>query len=309
MLVDLKLGEGYDGFLFLAEAVRNPPILESHHHLELELNLVTQGTINYVMRGKRFTFQAGTLLWMFPSQEHQLVDRSDDARYYVAVFKRSLIERACRTPAYAGLKRAGRGLDTVVHAQLDPESFDLVRKVMETMMRGSLDPNLLNREAGYGNNSSFSFQHGDPDGLNAGLHYLLLLAWRGQLNGRVLEHAVALHPSVRRALAILSEDDHGMSLAGLAKKCGVSAAYLSRTFHHELGVTLTRFRNTLRLSRFWREFHQDERKTLAEAVYAAGFGSYAQFYKVYVQNYGSGPRASGAGLPPPETPRRALNHS
>ena len=27
-------------------------------------------------------------------------------------------------------------------------------------------------------------------------------------------------------------------------------------------------------------------------MYAAGFGSYAQFYKVFVQAYGRGPRAS-----------------
>lgn len=30
---------------------------------------------------------------------------------------------------------------------------------------------------------------------------------------------------------------------------------------------------------------------MSEAVYAAGFGSYAQFYKVFTQAYGRGPRA------------------
>ena len=64
MLEDLKLGKGYDGFLFLAESIRNPPKLESHHHIELELNLVVRGTITYVVGGRRFAFQPRSLLWL-----------------------------------------------------------------------------------------------------------------------------------------------------------------------------------------------------------------------------------------------------
>jgi hypothetical protein len=37
---------------------------------------------------------------MFPSQEHQLVDRSNDAQYYVAVFKPELINKSCRSASY-----------------------------------------------------------------------------------------------------------------------------------------------------------------------------------------------------------------
>jgi hypothetical protein len=44
MLEDLKLGARYDGFLYLVESTGNPPKLKSHHHIELELNLVVQGT-------------------------------------------------------------------------------------------------------------------------------------------------------------------------------------------------------------------------------------------------------------------------
>lgn len=74
MLENLKLGPKYDGFLFLAESVRNPPRLSSHHHVELELNLVVKGSVTYVVGERRFTFEKRTLLWMFPAQEHQLVD-------------------------------------------------------------------------------------------------------------------------------------------------------------------------------------------------------------------------------------------
>ncbi len=292
MLEDLKLGKVYDGFLFLAESTRNPPKLKSHHHIELELNLVVRGTITYVVSGRRFTFQPRTLLWLFPEQEHQLVDRSDNAQNYVAVFKPSLIARSCRTDAYDGLKRRSSERDCVLNTMLEPDSFDLIRKTMDSLMRGSLDPDLLNRESGFGVGSDFSFEHGDPDGLNAGLHHLLLLCWRSQRTGRVLGDAVALHPAVRRALKLLSEEDWNQDLGELAKTCGASESYLSRTFRRQVGVPLSRYRNSLRLSRFWEQYRQPEQKTMAEAVYAAGFGSYAQFYKVFTQAYGRGPRAS-----------------
>ncbi len=292
MLENLKLGRKYDGFLFLAESVRNPPRLNSHHHVELELNLVVRGSITYVVGGRRFTFDKRTLLWMFPAQEHQLVDRSDDAQNFVAVFKPELIERSCRSRAYADLRRKRITGDGVLHTILDPESFDLIRKTMEDLMEGSLDADLLNREAGFGIGPNFCFEHGDPEGLNAGLHHLLLQCWRRQRSSPAEGKDVALHPSVARALELLSEGGDKQDLAVLAKNCGVSEAYLSRIFARQIGVPISRYRNSLRLSRFWAVTRQPTQKTLSEAVFEAGFGSYAQFYKVYTQAYGAGPRAS-----------------
>jgi AraC-like DNA-binding protein len=291
MLEDLKLRKGYDGFLYLAESIRNPPKLKSHHHVELELNLVVQGTITYVVGGRRYTFYPKTLLWLFPEQEHQLVDRSDDAQNYVVVFKPALIARSCRTPAYAGLKHTQYEHDGILNALLKPASFDLIRKIMDSLMQRALDPDLLNREAGFGLRPEFSFEHGDPDGLNAGLHHLLLLCWRCQQAGKVLGDAVTLHPAVDRAVKLLSAGDWPHDLARLARTCGISESHLSRLFHRQIGVSLSRYRNSLRLSRFWEEYRHPTQKNLSEAVYTAGFGSYAQFYKVFVQAYGRGPRA------------------
>jgi AraC-like DNA-binding protein len=223
------------------------------------------------------------------------VDRSDGAQNYVAVFKPSLIAKSCHAPAYQGLKRKTNKQDGILNTLLEPESFDLLRKMMNSLMQGSLDSGLLNREAGFGVGSDFCFEHGDPDGLNAGLHHLLLLCWRCQRTGKLLGDEAALHPAVCRALKLLGEGQWEGNLGGLAKACGVSEAYLSRTFRRQVGVSLNRYRNSFRLSRFWEEYRQPEQKTLTEAMYAAGFGSYAQFYKIFTQVYGGGPRACLAG--------------
>lgn len=298
MRQSLKLGNVYDGLLFLADASRNLQRIDSHCHNELELNLIVRGTATYVVNGQRFTFSPRTLLWLFPQQEHQLVDRSDNAQFFVAVFKPTLIARSCRSDVYSGLKEKVSKEDGVVNTLLSPEIFDLVQKTMVTVMQGALESELLNREAGFGPKSGFVFEHHDPDALNAGLRYLLLLCWRIQLEGKSAARATVLHPAVRRALKLLSEDATEYNLSQLAKACGTSKSYLSRTFHRQLGVPLNRYRNSLRLARFFDEYRQPDQKNLSEAVYAAGFGSYAQFYKVFTQAYGRGPRdvmASGMG--------------
>lgn len=290
MLENLKLGPEYDGFLFLAESVKNPPALRPHHHVELELNLVAAGSVTYVVGGQRFTFQKRTLLWMFPDQEHELVDRTSDAQYYVAVFKPDLIDRACRGSRYSGLKKSKLSKEGVLYTELSPEDFDLIRRTMESIVVDGIDSELLNREAGFGLSPGFSFRHNDPDWLNAGLRHLLLLSWRHQQGRSGTNRQVHLHPAVRKALKWINAESNSSNTETLAEYCGVSESYLSRLFHKQIGVPLTRYRNSVRLSHFWEAYRSKEDPTVLEAVFEAGFGSYAQFYRVFREVYGYGPR-------------------
>jgi len=291
VLQNLKLDLDYDGFLFLAESARNPPSLRSHHHVELEINLVARGTVTYVTGEGRFTFGPRSLLWMFPAQEHQLVNRSNDAQYYVAVFKPELINKSCRSAKYKGLKRKRSQEDSVLHTVLAPETFGFLRRMMDHIMEGSLDPDLLNREAGFGVKSDFRYRHGDPDALNAGLRHLLLFCWRLQLAGTSRQRALSLHPAISKAITLLGDDNRDGSLTELSRQCGMSATHFSRLFSSQVGVPLNRYRNSLRLARFWELLRKPVQPTIMQAVYDAGFGSYAQFYKVFFDAYGQGPRA------------------
>lgn len=290
MRVDLKLDPPYDGFVFLAESRLNPPLLQSHRHVELELNLLVQGEVTYMVEGRRFDFRRGSLMWFFPEQEHHLAHRSPDAQYYVAVFKPEMIRAVCRDARHAGLLDTDIEGEGVLHTMVEPARFDLLRGLMDSMLESSLDPEILNREAGYGDNSDFRYSHGDPDSLNAGLRYLLLLAWRAQLAGERSGASTKLHPCVRRVLELLENADEDLSLEALSRRCGVSSAYLSRMFGRQVGMSLSRYRNNLRLRRFWAAYRQPQGATITEAVYEAGFGSYAQFHKVFKKRYGKAPR-------------------
>lgn len=308
VLEDLKLAAGYDGMIFLAESKRNPPLLKPHCHVELEVNLVTRGTVTYVISGERHTFSRGSLIWIFPSQEHQLVDRTADAGYYVAVFTPALVERACHSDKYEALKTQSLEGKRLLSRLLDTASMETLVPVMDSLMEDALDPDVLNSQAGFGIQPGFRFEHGDPDALNAGLHYLLIFCWRAFLAGAQSNQSVRLHPAVRKSLKLLEQPDNPSNLRQVATQCGLSETYLSRLFLQQIGVTMTHYKNSVRLRRFMEVFNGPEKRTLLEAVFEAGFGSYAQFFKVFVQTYGKGPRAylnGGEGEAPAESAGRA----
>ena len=75
----------------------------------------------------------------------------------------------------------------------------------------------------------------------------------------------------------------------LARELGVSAGYLSRAFKREVGVSLVEYRNQLRVRRFLCAVDR-ERPNLLRAALEAGFGSYAQFHRVYRRLFGTTPR-------------------
>jgi AraC-like DNA-binding protein len=289
MLEDLHLKEPYDGFIFLAESVRNPPMLKPHCHVELELNLVVGGEIRYVVDDRSYHFPAGSLIWLFPGQIHHLVDRTPEAAYYVAVFRPESMQSLKDSETYGPLLADFPPHPGVLAHRPSSGSFQMLRQMMAELCAGGMDPDLLNREAGFGLTPGFHFEHSDPDGLNAGLHHLLLCAWR--MTGAQLrtDPAPPLHPAVLRALERIRISDPPPRLAELAPQCGVSASTLSRLFRDQMGIPLTRYRNSVMLARFMERMSSGQ-PTMLEAVHAAGFGSYAQFHRIFRQTYAQSPR-------------------
>ncbi len=289
MLEDLHLRRPYDGFIFLAESVRNPPMLNPHRHVELELNLVVGGEIRYVVEDRSYHFPSGTLLWLFPGQVHQLVDRSPDAAYYVSVFRPSEVKKVGADSRYAGLSGDFPPQKGVLHLRPPAGAFELLRQMMAELCAGGMDADVLNREAGFGLTPGFHFEHSDPAGLNAGLQHLLMCSWRIGEGNTPRDAVPSLHPGVRRALEQIRTSDPPPRLEELAPRCGVSASTLSRLFRAQMGIPLNRYRNSVMLSRFMEHMARGK-PTILESVHAAGFGSYAQFHRVFRQAYGQSPR-------------------
>jgi AraC-like DNA-binding protein len=96
------------------------------------------------------------------------------------------------------------------------------------------------------------------------------------------------HPMVVHALRLLAKDP---SLTGkhLAVKLGISLSRLARVFKSDTGLSLVEYRNRLRLERF-QVLVDAGGENLLDAALAAGFGSYAQFHRVFRALRGATPR-------------------
>ena len=99
----------------------------------------------------------------------------------------------------------------------------------------------------------------------------------------------ARHPAVAKAAKLLA-DDPSMSAGDLAVDLQVSPSRFARVFKAEMGVSLVSYRNQLRLERFLAIVDAGN-ENLHEAALAAGFGSYAQFHRVFQALHRMSPRA------------------
>ncbi|MDE3105297.1 MAG: AraC family transcriptional regulator [Acidobacteriota bacterium] len=256
----LKLPRELDGSIWL---YRNTGATHRrHHHAELELNLVTHGEGTYLVRGRRYQLRRGDLIWLFPAQEHLLLEQSQDFAMWIGVFRRKVVRTAPRTASCAVL------------LQRDPAG-EFCRRLLQQDARRA---DLLFQELAVA----------APYLRNAGLPYALLTCW--QYFERAGDIEVAdLHPAVERAARILSQAPETVSLRSVAASAGISAARLSRLFRAQTGVAMVEFRNRKRIERFLELYGAGHRRTMLDAALEAGFGSYPQFHRIFRRTMGYAP--------------------
>ena len=105
----------------------------------------------------------------------------------------------------------------------------------------------------------------------------------------------ARHPAIAKAAKMLANDT-SMSAGDLAANLEVSPSRFARVFKAEMGVSLVGYRSQLRLERFL-AIVDAGRENLRQAALTAGFGSYAQFHRVFQALQGMSPRAYLASRP------------
>jgi AraC-like DNA-binding protein len=94
-------------------------------------------------------------------------------------------------------------------------------------------------------------------------------------------------PAVAAAVRLL-RGRPTLPLPELAREVHLSPSYLGHLFQETVGCSITDFRNQVRLEEFLR--HGEADLTLTEAAARAGFGSYAQFSRIFAARFGCSPR-------------------
>ena len=268
MKQQLNIPPGQEGaaWHYRAAAKRHP----THRHDELEVNLVIAGEADYLVDGRRYVLDRGSMLWLFPDQDHHLLREGRGFEMWIGVFQPRLVRRWAREPA----QRPWRSRN--------PKGESLRR--LQRSAAGRLERRFADAaEAQRCHAATLA---------NAALAHLMLAAWRAFAEALAPTAPATVHAAVRRAVDLLRSgglrDD---SLPALAAAVGLSPSRLSHLFREQTGITLTTYRNRQRIERFVQLTGSRPHRDMLSNALDAGFGSYAQFHRIFTQVMGRGPRA------------------
>lgn len=254
----LDLPRGQDAHVWLHRS-RRP--LAVHRHAELEANLILSGRAVYLVDGRHYRLSRRTFIWLFPAQNHILIEPSPDFSMHIAVWKPGLVQNAVRSPSNAPLL-----------SETAPEVFCRRLETDDFARLEVLCTRLINEA--------------DPDFLNAGSTFLLHEFWRAFKCGNETVAGRAVHPAIERAARILSVES--MPLPELAHSVGLSESRLSGQFKVQIGQSVSQFRAARQIDRFLK-LYDGRNFTLGDAAREVGFGSYAQFHRVFRETMGVSP--------------------
>ena len=265
MYEQLRLEPGHQGSIWRHR--QWPPMSIAHWHEELELNIVLKGTAAYLVGRNRVDLAPNVLLWLFPEPEHILIDQSPDFEMWILVFRPALLQQVCNEP------------DTVILLEHIPEGL-FCRRLSQPMLQrlGNLCQEMLQAQ-------------GETTRFNLGLGFLLLSAWSAYQKANEPAMVKGIHPAVAQTVHLIMNDLEEDALPELAQRVGLSPSRLSRLFQQQTGMSLTDFRNQVRVRRVTQMVDEQPVTTLLEIALQAGFGSYAQFHRVFKQVMGVSPRA------------------
>jgi AraC-like DNA-binding protein len=238
---------------------------ERHFHDELELHLIDAGSGLFLFQETRLAVTAGTLVWVPPGRAHLLLEASADFRRFMLLFRPRLVRRVLPKSAHAALLgRAAR-----------EQSRHLPRRALSSLRQTYSEV----REDRAAELSLF----------NASMAFALARSWLHFESASRAPEPAQFHPAVSRALGLLREGEPSPSLSQLSEQTGLSESHLSKLFASQVGLSLTACRNVIRMERFVEIYGDGSRANLMDAALEAGFGSYPQFYRVFLNHMGYPP--------------------
>ena len=250
------------GWLSTAANPRYKRRTSTHRHAEIEANIVESGSCRYLIDDRVQSLRRGDLLWLFPEQEHMIIDASEGMSLWVML----------ATPAFL----AQRTQHVPARADEHP-SFARPHRLREG------DRLHLTAVA-----KALAACEGDPVHHGDGLAWWFdeaarLTAAQSGRSGRTMHRAIV------KALALL-ESEPSMPLPALAAAVHMSASRLSHLFAEQVERSVSAQRNQIRLRRVQEQLQSGASVNLTQAAFDAGFGSYAQFARVLRQSTGISPR-------------------
>lgn len=230
--------------------------LALHSHVGPELNLVMSGRLAYEIGAQKLEVQAGELLVIEAGVQHQIIEASQGAAFWVLELS-------------AGDVLPWFDVSATHCAEEDwARTFVAISRKLWLRPSSSAEDDLWE--------ALFELLRSGPP--------------RGQ------PKTIHLHPAVERARVICQSELEGeLPMTTLAKRAGISPSRLSHLFQDQLGITPLQYRNFCRIQQFISQYGAGD-ENLMRASLRSGFGSYPQFHRAFQQVCGAPPGAHLARL-------------
>jgi len=261
----LDIPENLKGYVWKRTNIRE--MSKSHRHEELEINLILKGHGEYILQEGRYKLVPGTMVWLFPGQEHILSHVSDDFTMLIAVFKHSLLSDYIPYSQKLIFRDSAKGEELELCRIMDQHHFQKVQYLFDECLEDLHDSDLF----------------------NMGLTYLLFKCRDAYTKSHVKAENTRFHSSVEKALSLIRDYRGNIEIDELSRRSGLSRSQLSRQFKKQTGTSLCQMKNYYRLQYYLNLRQQNPEQTLLYSSMEAGFGSYAQFHRIYRNRFGHSP--------------------
>jgi AraC-like DNA-binding protein/quercetin dioxygenase-like cupin family protein len=255
-------------------AFSRPDQKPAHFHGQLEFVLVLRGRAVERIGKTLHRVHAGQLIWHLPGIEHELVEASSDLDLRVVHLEPDLAVAAGRgaaSPSDEALPHAFSGwvpkLGTFAAGR---PVVELTQKCHDDLLDCCDTPSFALRDS-----------REAPLRLRAALER----AWQATVS----DHDDRRETSWVELASCLLLHEPWLDRPAVCRALGVSEGYLSRCFQRELGISFLEQRARVRVVRFVAHVTRD-RRSLLDAAFLAGFGSYSQLHRVFTNIVGVGPR-------------------
>jgi AraC-like DNA-binding protein/mannose-6-phosphate isomerase-like protein (cupin superfamily) len=259
----LNLDPILEGKVWLMQK-KHSAIYEPHIHRELEFNLVLSGQAEYIVKGVKFNLSPNTLIWLFPNQKHVLINASENFQMYIAVFKPNFLKQL-----------VGKGADKTLI------SLDYLENVPKIIKEDEAKSFILNLEEIIKIKNDVAYY-------NSYLATICLKIWSIFKKTEINSIPNKFPEMIEKCLHLLQNPQSNFTLEGFSEELGYSPSQISRLFKKHTGLSIVDYRNQKRLDYVAIKMNA-EKTTITKAAYEAGFGSYAQFHRIFKLHFGYSP--------------------
>ncbi len=296
MYEKLQISEELGGMVFNFRPKFKDFMSQAHQHPELELNFVTSGEAVYYFSDVKYTMRPGSMVWILPNQNHRLSQWSDDFSMDIVAFTpNSLLSIDINSPEYEALIQ--NPSDKGVYCRVINHSVSqTISQIFKSLYTGNLHNDGVENQAPvyarkvFGRSENEIYKHTKPRVLNAGLAFLLTYCWDAFQSHGSDSDSKRIHAAVCKSIQFIQDNEAcSHTVSSLAKACGLSESRFSRVFKENIGMSVPAYKNRVKLDHFLKLWQSND-MTLTEACYAANFGSYAQFHKVFKEQFKVSPK-------------------